>query len=697
MDEITGKRPPSPEHFSPGSLGRPANSPLNLHKKIARIEEEKTTPSLIGRATASAAAINPSEEIQQIQFSKVVITVEEGDPLDVIFTKKNYSFDLAIGENIFTLKTDREELTNEIIYQFPKAFTEEKFSLRIQATKNKKELDNFIKEGVSLLLMKEASYVLGALDVGVIENIVVFFSKISSGFSLEDFLIKRNLTYSVSQKLSILLDIAKGLKELHDKNFIHRNLYIKNVFINYRGTALISDLSNCISTEEKIRDCKGYIAFKAPETLNCHPEIEKIPTKEFLKQPHTTAVDIYSLGILAYVFLTQKMLPSIITETKDLDLSAITERLTKNMEIPKLTLSPSASINQSLQDFIQACLRLNPQERPSIDIVIENLKMLIAESKSIPPSPLPTFAEISLNPGPLNKNFFIDPLYRFTIAANGEMYDLQGLGLNKEQKIAGAGSFGRIFITQDERIAVKVSLAIKPHQLNRLEQEGVILLLLKNAKYALGAFSVGFEERTLFAFMNYIKGSTLKEKIEIPKSLTLSQKTEILLGVALGLQELHAIGFVHRDLKPENILVDKEYKARVIDFGLASRPTTLKTRKGTIAYMAPEVLVNALDPQKLGIQIDSCLKQEKGFPIDVYSFGLVAYELLSNQEITKFSQSRLIRNASLPKNSYDDYPISPTKRTLLIQLVEGCLKLNPLERLTIPEIISKIEEIKSSD
>ena len=199
MDEITGKRPSSQENLLNGSLDRTENPPSSLHKKIPKVEEEKPPVSLVGRVSANAAAI---QEIPQTNFSKVEITVKEGDSLDAIFNKKNYSFDLRIQQKIFNLKTDREEPTNPIIYELPIPFSNQKVSLRIQGSKNKEELDKLIKEGSYLLLMKESSYVLGALDVGVVENIVVFFSKTLSGFSLLDFLQKKTITFLKSTNIN---------------------------------------------------------------------------------------------------------------------------------------------------------------------------------------------------------------------------------------------------------------------------------------------------------------------------------------------------------------------------------------------------------------------------------------------------------------------------------------------------------------
>ena len=108
--------------------------------------------------------------------------------------------------------------------------------------------------------------------------------------------------------------------------------------------------------------------------------------------------------------------------------------------------------------------------------------------------------------------------------------------------------------------------------------------------------------------------------------LPFRQAVELLIEVAQALHYAHQHGIIHRDLKPDNIMVDAQGKPHIMDFGLAKRdlggaeelPLTLEGQVlGTPAYMSPE--------QARG---DS---HRVGAPSDVYSLGVILYELLTGE------------------------------------------------------------------
>lgn len=107
-----------------------------------------------------------------------------------------------------------------------------------------------------------------------------------------------------------------------------------------------------------------------------------------------------------------------------------------------------------------------------------------------------------------------------------------------------------------------------------------------------------------------------------------------MLGICDAMRYLHKQGINHRDLKPENILLDKNYYPRVCDFGFSrcfsevfsrSLQLSMSGKVGTPLYMAPEMLITD-DSDEEGN------KGHFGFGIDVYSFAIMAYEIVSGKE-----------------------------------------------------------------
>ena len=125
----------------------------------------------------------------------------------------------------------------------------------------------------------------------------------------------------------------------------------------------------------------------------------------------------------------------------------------------------------------------------------------------------------------------------------------------------------------------------------------------------------------LYLLMDYVEASNLKELHAQQDPVLLENVAQILIDMAEGLEHMHDNGFMHLDFKPENVLVTRNASVRLVDFDLAQpipeKPKKASKKKpGTPAYMAPE--------QLLGEPI--------GPRVDVFAYGVAAYELLTHQK-----------------------------------------------------------------
>jgi serine/threonine protein kinase len=176
----------------------------------------------------------------------------------------------------------------------------------------------------------------------------------------------------------------------------------------------------------------------------------------------------------------------------------------------------------------------------------------------------------------------------------------------------GAGGMGEVYKARDTRLDRIVAIKqLKGLHSARFHQEGRALAALNHPNICT-LHDVGPD----YLVMEYIEGTPLRGPLPLPEALRFAAQITAALGVA------HGKGILHRDLKPANILVTVS-GVKLLDFGLAklmadSDSDVTKTAEGAIlgtaAYMSPE--------QAQGKSLD-----ERS---DVFSFGAVIYELLSD-------------------------------------------------------------------
>src|SRR3954447_4983731 len=126
------------------------------------------------------------------------------------------------------------------------------------------------------------------------------------------------------------------------------------------------------------------------------------------------------------------------------------------------------------------------------------------------------------------------------------------------------------------------------------------------------------ESGTYYIAMEYLPGGTLKDRILQRGALPPRTAAAVALQIAEALQGAHEAGVVHRDIKPHNVLVTESGDIKVGDFGIARAATSSTMTKtgsilGTAHYISPE--------QAMGELV--------GFPSDLYSLGVVLYEMLT--------------------------------------------------------------------
>jgi hypothetical protein len=201
-------------------------------------------------------------------------------------------------------------------------------------------------------------------------------------------------------------------------------------------------------------------------------------------------------------------------------------------------------------------------------------------------------------------------------------------GRYRIERRIGVGGMSTVQLAFDERLERYVAIKLLAEHLaddatfvSRFRREALAAARLVHPNIV-QVFDFGFDEHQHqhFIVMEHVSGRSCAELLRDLGHLDVDQAVEIVAQACRGLDYAHRNGVVHRDVKPGNLLVSDSDVVKLADFGIAraadqSSITQVGSVLGTAAYLAPE--------QARG--------EEAGPRSDLYSLGVVAYQLMSGR------------------------------------------------------------------
>lgn len=233
-------------------------------------------------------------------------------------------------------------------------------------------------------------------------------------------------------------------------------------------------------------------------------------------------------------------------------------------------------------------------------------------------------------------------VYRATDRLMGEVVAL---------KIVRLETDALLFNSRSDGTELRVALAHEFQTLASLHHPHIINVL-----------DYGFDDhhQPFFTMTLLAQSTTI---VAAAQSLGLKAKIGLLIELLQALAYLHQRGVLHRDLKPDNVLISATGGVKVVDFGLAIENPQSRDMAGTVAYMAPEVLLG---------KAASCAS-------DLFAVGIIAYQMLTGRY--PFASTYLPQTIDdLLQKPIDIEQLLEMSNAAVVAVVEGLVAKDPTER-----------------
>jgi len=269
-------------------------------------------------------------------------------------------------------------------------------------------------------------------------------------------------------------------------------------------------------------------------------------------------------------------------------------------------------------------------------------------------------------------------------------------------EIVGGGGMGVVYRAEDLKLGRAVALKFLSEELGedskaleRFEHEARAASTLDHPNIC-SIYEFGEHEGQAFIVMQLLEGETLRDRlasaaseVSSERAFSVDQLVDVAVQIATGLEAAHERGIIHRDIKPANIFLTNRGLVKILDFGVAKLMEI-----GEHASVAPEQQNSAAPPSTFDGAVDALNATRAGMAIgtmgymspeqargdrldartDLFSFGLVLYEMATGQRAFSGETAAVVRDAVLNSTPVPLRELNSTLPARLVATIDKALE-----------------------
>lgn len=249
-------------------------------------------------------------------------------------------------------------------------------------------------------------------------------------------------------------------------------------------------------------------------------------------------------------------------------------------------------------------------------------------------------------------------------------------------ELINSGGMADLFLATDAEKKTVAIRRLKPTgrfdftTKNRFLRGCDVLSRIHNHEFIITYYGHGKINGSLYMAMEYVEGDNLKLLAAQNDPVLAENIGNIIIEMAQAMEHVHDSGFIHMDFKPENVILSRNAALRLVDFDLSiakpERPTKTKDNPGTPAYMAPEQL----------------LRQPLDHRVDIFAFGVAAFELLTGQKPFPGETPEEILRRQLDRSGFQTpRELNPDVPAALEKIILKCLDTEMEKRYPFASVL----------